>query len=59
MAAPTEAIQRSRMFSITNLMSLCHDCHVAIHKELGKQTQAENDRRKEAILGEVRRMMGI
>lgn len=59
MAAPTEVIQKQRMFSIQNLVSLCHDCHAATHRELGKQTKEENDRRKYAILAEQRRMMGI
>ena len=59
MAAPTEAIQHARMFSISNLMSLCNDCHAAVHRELGKQTLEENNRRKAAVLEEVRMMMGI
>lgn len=59
MAAPTEAIQYERMFSMSNLVSLCHDCHAATHRELGKQTRAENNRRKEAVLDEVRKIMGI
>lgn len=26
-------------YSPTNLMSLCHDCHVAIHRELGSRSR--------------------
>ena len=40
--------QSQRMFDIANLMSVCHRCHVEIHKELGshdrekiKRSQAE------------------
>lgn len=46
--------QSQRMFDMTNLMSLCHQCHVEIHKELRshnrltiKEKQAE--RRAAAI----------
>ena len=35
------------MFSKDNLMSLCHDCHVAVHATLGKQTREENAKRKD------------
>ena len=35
------------MFDKDNLMSLCHDCHVAVHATLGKQSREENAKRKD------------
>lgn len=38
------------MFDKDNLMSLCHDCHVAIHATLGWRTKEENRRRKDDFM---------
>ena len=35
------------MYDIGNLVSLCHDCHVAVHRTLGKQGRDEQRRRTE------------
>lgn len=32
----TRAEKESLMFSPSNLVALCHDCHVAVHTELGR-----------------------
>lgn len=37
--------QRSLMFDESNIMSVCHDCHVEIHKSLGKNTKSERQQR--------------
>ena len=46
--------QSQRMFDMTNLMSLCHQCHVEIHKELGSHNrltakEKHDKRRADAI----------
>lgn len=37
--ARTHAAINHLMFSYANLMSLCHECHVAIHKEMRSQSK--------------------
>lgn len=49
---PVESVALSRdqellMFNIDNLMSVCHECHVALHKSIGKNTKEETKQRKE------------
>ncbi len=46
------------MFDSTNLMALCHECHVKIHTEMGRcgKTQAKN-RAKEHLKRFVDRFM--
>lgn len=47
------------MYDPGNLMALCHDCHVAAHRSLGKQTKEENRRRTEDKLDELMKRYGI
>ena len=39
-SAPNEAEMTRLMFAPMNLQSLCHDCHVEIHKQLFSHTKA-------------------
>lgn len=39
-SVPSEVEQRQLMFSLDNLMSVCHACHVALHRELESRTKA-------------------
>lgn len=39
-SVPSEVEQRQLMFSLDNLMSVCHACHVALHRELGSHSRA-------------------
>ena len=47
------------MYDPGNLMALCHDCHVAVHRSLGKQTKEENRRRTEGKVDDIMRRYGI
>lgn len=45
------AEQERMAYAVSNLMSVCRDCHKAIHRELSKGTREERRRRRE---GEVK-----
>lgn len=46
-------------YDINNLMSLCHRCHVDIHKSLGKQSKAETkERNKKLVNDTINRFFG-
>lgn len=45
--AQTEREKESLMFDSHNLMALCHDCHVEMHKEMGRSGKAYARRRTE------------
>ena len=47
------------MYDIGNLVSLCHECHVAAHRLMGKQTKAENRRRADAQLSDFSKKYGL
>ena len=38
------------MYAIGNLRSLCHDCHIKAHKELGRSGKEQARRRNESRL---------
>lgn len=40
--------QLALLFKYSNLMSVCHSCHVAIHQRIGKNTKEDNTRRQKA-----------
>ena len=48
------AERRQRMYDITNLQALCHDCHVRTHTEMGRSgkdaTRARNDKHVSEIV---------
>lgn len=53
---PVESVALSRdqellMFNIDNLMSVCHECHVELHKTLGKNTKEETIKRNKNEVG--------
>lgn len=48
-SVPIEPRMRVLMFSYVNLMSVCHDCHVSIHKQMFSHTKESvkaNNKRK-------------
>lgn len=46
------------MFDKQNLMSLCHDCHAAIHRAMGNHTgKAKRERASEATKGMIERLL--
>lgn len=53
-------IDRERlMYAIGNLRSLCHDCHIRAHKELGRSGKEQARRRNESrLVGFKKRFMG-
>ena len=49
---PIESVSGRRQktilaFSMSNLQSLCHSCHVEVHKELGRYTKEGKDERRD------------
>ncbi|MBD5369626.1 MAG: HNH endonuclease [Bacteroides sp.] len=42
------------MFDASNLMALCHACHVAVHTEMGRSGRAARRRRRELHAARVR-----
>lgn len=42
------------MFSPSNLIPLCHDCHVELHRELFKNSRQSNRQRTDAKLAAIR-----
>ena len=46
--ALTDADMQRLMFSLTNLQSLCHECHQAEHRRLNSRSRAEIQRRNAA-----------
>lgn len=52
--------QRRLMYDAHNLMSVCHSCHVELHRGLGSHTKAEAKRRAEAEAEEaIGRLFGV
>ncbi|MFV0587387.1 HNH endonuclease signature motif containing protein [Bacteroides reticulotermitis] len=49
----TDYQMKSLMFSFVNLMSICHECHVEIHRQMFSHTkesvQANNKRRTQSF----------
>lgn len=43
--ALTDAEKARLMFDPHNLMALCHDCHIEIHRQLGRSGKAHAKRR--------------
>lgn len=57
--AYTLADKRARAFDKDNLMSLCHQCHVALHKEMYKGTKKQcKERAAERVRGFSRIFFG-
>lgn len=54
-AGRTPREQASLMYDPHNLVALCHACHQAAHKEMGKNTRAEAARRNEERAADFRR----
>ena len=51
--AITYAEKKQRMYDPSNLMALCHDCHVRTHTEMGRSGKAATKKRNEAQVNEV------
>ena len=45
LSAPDAMSRHALFFDIGNLMSLCHECHVEIHRLAGKNTKGESQKR--------------
>ncbi len=59
MSVPDAASRIGLMYDIGNLVSLCHECHVSVHRMMGKQTKAENRRRTEDRLSVFSQKYGL
>jgi 5-methylcytosine-specific restriction protein A len=46
----THGDKKALMFDEGNLIALCHACHVAIHKEMGRSGRAATERHNKALL---------
>ena len=46
----TPTAQTQLMFDYDNLMSVCHDCHVALHIELKKNSRTETKKRNKTLV---------
>ena len=53
------ARRHALMFDPGNLMALCHECHVAVHRSMGKQTKEESARRASNKLKDIMTRYGI
>lgn len=51
--AATQSEKMSLMFNLVNLMSLCHECHVRIHREMRVHTKETVKQRQKAKLESV------
>lgn len=51
--AITYADKRQRMYDTSNLLALCHDCHVRIHTELGRSGKEATKKRNEKQVSDV------
>lgn len=53
-SVPTESRMKALMFSYSNLMSLCHECHVETHRQIFSHTKesvkANNERKTESFV---------
>lgn len=53
-SVPTESRMKTLMFSYSNLMSLCHECHSDIHRQMFSHTKesvkANNERKTESFV---------
>lgn len=47
-SSPTMSGKTSLMYDYANLMSICHECHVKEHKEMGRAVSKEQNRQKNA-----------
>lgn len=47
------ADKQQRMYDITNLQALCHDCHVKIHTAMGRAGKEATKRRNEKQIKQV------
>lgn len=54
----TEAEMARLAYNPSNLMSVCHQCHVEIHTKMGRTNKARIERRKEATARLIERMWG-
>lgn len=59
LSLPSASQREAEMFNASNLMSLCHECHKAEHRDMGKQSQAEQRKRDAERLGDFCCMYGI
>lgn len=59
LSVPDPVSRQALMYDAGNLMALCHDCHVAVHKMMGKQSKEENRRRIEGKIDEFMERYGI
>ena len=51
--AITYGDKRQRMYDPSNLMALCHDCHVKVHTELGRSGKEATKKRNEKQVADV------
>lgn len=57
--AITYADKRQRMYDPSNLMALCHDCHVKVHTEQGRSgKEATKKRNAKQVADVVQRFFG-
>lgn len=47
------------MFNAQNLRALCHDCHVAVHKDLGRGGRKRNERVTKEYLTQIKERFPI
>lgn len=45
--AITYADKQQRMYDVTNLQALCHDCHVKVHTAMGRAGKAATKKRND------------
>lgn len=51
--AITYGDKRQRMYDPSNLLALCHDCHVKVHTELGRSGKEATKKRNEKQVADV------
>lgn len=49
-SVPTAAAKEALMFAPSNLVALCHRCHMAAHRELGKNDYRQRKEREQQML---------
>ncbi len=51
--AITYGDKRQRMYDPSNLIALCHDCHVRVHTEMGRSGKEATKKRNEKQVSDV------
>lgn len=55
----TQADMQRLMFNEQNLRALCHDCHVAVHQDLGRNGRKRNERVTKEYLKQIQERFPI